>query len=546
MVEVGMSVAEHDIIVVGSGLAGAQACQTLVEAGAKVTLLDVGFDARERNLVFPDEDFDTIRRTRDEQRPLFLGKEFEGIPWGALKAGAQLTPQRQYVMQGVDRWIRMVSESFFPFESLANGGLGNAWGAGCYMFSDAEFMKMGFERNDFLGAYQKVADRMGISAANDDAAPFMVSGLRGIMPAVRPEPRMLDILERYRSARVAFNKDGFHMGLPALAVLTEDRDGREAFDHSDMEFWHDQHGSVYRPWMTTDALAGRQGFTKVLGQLVISFQEDDDGVNVHTIDVGSGENRTFRARRLLLCPGVLGSARIVMRSFPESGTLPLLCNPYSYVPLLDWRNLGRAMPARKSGMGQLTLFHDPDGANADVSMAALFTYRSLMLFRLVKESPLNFSDGRMLMQYLLSGLTIAGIHHPEGGGRHRQLKLMRDDDSPTGDVLLADYKLTDDEGEALRSRERLFYRTFRRLGLFPLKKVDPGMGSSIHYAGTLPVSETERPMHTSAEGRLHGTRHVWVGDASSFRYLPAKGISFTIMANAHRVAENLLRSMRDI
>ena len=541
-----MSASQHDIIVVGSGLAGAQACQTLLEAGAKVTLLDVGFDARETNPTFPDHDFDTIRRTCSDQRPLFLGQEFEGIPWGALKAGAQLTPQRQYVMQGVGHWLKMVSESFIPFESLANGGLGNAWGAGCYMFSDAEFMRMGFDRKDFLPAYQKVADRIGISASNDDAAPYMVSGLRGIMPAVRPEPRMLDILERYRGSRKSLNKEGFHMGQPALAVLTEDRGARKAFDHSDMEFWHDQRGSVYRPWMTTDALAVRSGFTKISGQLVVSFQEGDDGVDVRTVDVRSGEQRTCHARRLLLCPGVLGSARIVMRSFPESGILPLLCNPYSYVPLLDWCNLGRAMPARKSGMGQLTLFHDPDGANADVSMAALFTYRSLMLFRLAKESPLNFSDGRMLMQYLMSGLTIAGIHHPEGGGQHRHLKLVRDGDSLTGDALLADYRLTDDEWDALRSRERLFYRTFKRLGLFPLKRVDPGMGSSIHYAGTLPVSETERPMHTSAEGRLHGTRHVWVGDASSFRYLPAKGISFTIMANAHRVAENLLRSMRDI
>jgi choline dehydrogenase-like flavoprotein len=70
--------------------------------------------------------------------------------------------------------------------------------------------------------------------------------------------------------------------------------------------------------------------------------------------------------------------------------------------------------------------------------------------------------------------------------------------------------------------------------------VDPGMGSSIHYAGSLPVSGQERPFSTTEEGRLHGTRSVWVGDASSFNYLPAKGISLTIMANAHRVARNLL------
>lgn len=541
-----MSETMQDIVVVGSGLAGAHACQTLVEEGASVTLLDVGFDGRRDGRPFPDADFETVRRTVGDQRGLFLGEDFEGIPWGTLKAGAQLTPQRQYVMRGVDHWLRLISDTFFPFESLASGGLGNAWGAGCYMFSEGEFAKMGFQRADFHDAYQTVAARIGISAAEDDAAPFMVSGLDGLMPALEPEPRMQAVLERYERMRAAFNRDGFHMGRPAMAVITRDHDGRRAFDYADMEFWHDRQRSVYRPWMTTEKLKGSPGFRAVQGQLVLSFSETDDGVAVQTMNVHSGEKRVFHGRRILLCPGVLGTARIVMRSFPQAEKLPLLCNPYSYVPMLDWRQLGRAMPIRRSGMGQLTMFHDPDGLNADVSMAAMFTYRSLMLFRLVKESPLNFSDGRALMQYLLSGLTIAGIHHPEGGGEHRHLQMVADADSPTGDALRADYCLSVQEWDNLRERERLFYRAFRKLGLLPLKRVDPGMGSSIHYAGVLPVSRQERELHTSAEGRLHGTRNVWVGDASSFRYLPAKGISFTIMANAHRVAANLLRSLRDI
>lgn len=530
----------HDIIVVGSGLAGAQACRTLVDAGADVLLLDAGISPSKPPKQFPDLDFEHIRRTVQQQRSLFLGDDFEGIPWGTLKAGAQLTPQRQYVMQGVDRWIRLVSDSFFPFESLAHGGLGNAWGAGCYMFSEEEFRKMGLERSLFLDGYRTVAERIGISAADDDAAPFMVSGLQGIMPALRPEPRMQSILDKYVRQRSRFQSEGFHMGLPALAAISMDKNGRKAFDYVDMEFWHDQQRSVYRPWMTIDEMQERPGFRKQSGRLAVSFKETDDGVELLTLNMDTGEQETFQARRLLLCPGVLGTARLVMRSFDYAERLPILCNPYSYVPMLDWRQMGRAMPPRRSGMGQLVMFHDPDGRNADVSMAAMFTYRSLMLFRLVKEAPLNFSDGRALMQYLLSGMTISGIHHPESGGDGRFLRMVSDADTPTGDRMEASYRLSDAEKEELVQRERKFYRMFRRLGLLPLKKVDPGMGSSIHYAGALPVSGRELPLHTSVEGRLHGTRSIWVGDASSFRYLPAKGISFTIMANAHRVALNML------
>jgi hypothetical protein len=533
----------YDVIVVGAGLAGAQACQTLVEAGADVLLVDAGITDRSDRPRFPNLDFESVRKTVDNQRRLFLGDEFEGIPWGELKVGAQLTPPRMYLTEAVNHWLKLMSDSFMPMESLAYGGLGNAWGAGCYMFSEAEFRKMGFSRTDFLAAYQKVADRIGISTDEDDASPYTVSGLNGLMPRLDIEPRMDQLLGRYSKSREQWNVQGFHMGRPALAIITRAIGKRESFAYEDMEFWHDNRSSVYRPRMTVDALAEGSRFRKVFGRVAVSFSESEDGVVLHTRRTDNGEAEDFKARRLLLCPGVLGTARLVLRSSASDARLPILCNPYSYVPLLDWRHLGRAMPTHRSGMGQLSVFHDPDGSHSDVSMASLYTYRSLMLFRLVKEAPLNFSDARELMRFMLSGLTIAGIHHSERGGEGRSLRLCPDAQSPTGDVLHADYLMGDADKKEAADRDRRFMRFFRALGQWPMKQVSPGMGASIHYAGALPVSVDERPFHTKHEGRLHGTKRVWVGDASAFCYLPAKGISFTLMANAHRVALALERDL---
>jgi len=536
----------YGVIVVGSGLAGAQACQTLVDAGADVLLIDAGITDRDGRTRFPDLDFESVRRTVDTQRRLFLGQNLEGVPWGELKVGAQLTPPRMYLTEAVDRWLRIVSERFTPMETLAYGGLGNAWGAGCCMFSQPEFSLMGFDRSDFMDAYQTVAERIGISADSDDVSDYTVAGLHSIMPRLDIEPRMEGLLQRYANARGNWNAKGFRMGRPALAIITRPHNDREPFAYEDMDFWHDNRRSVYRPWMTVDALNEGPLFKKALGRVALSYTEHDDGVVLHTRRLDNGETEDFKARTLLLCPGVLGSARIVLRSSASDARLPILCNPYSYVPLLDWRHLGKAMPARRSGMGQLSVFHDLDGGHREVSMASLYTYRSLMLFRLVKEAPLNFSDARELMRYMLSGLTIAGIHHSERGGDGRQLWLESDSRSPTGDVLRAKYERSEMEKRDSELRDTKFMKFFRALGQLPLKQVNPGMGASIHYAGALPVSTEERPFHTSHEGRLHGTQRVWVGDASTFRYLPAKGISFTLMANAHRVASGLVHKLSDI
>jgi len=340
------------------------------------------------------------------------------------------------------------------------------------------------------------------------------------------------------------NQRGFFLGKIPLALTTQSKGNRKATEYLDMEFWHDQGKSVYRPSVTLDLLKDKPGFRQVLGKIAISFEETENGVKLKTKDIESGEDFYFTTRKLVLCAGVLGTARIVMRSINSAEKLPILCNPYYYIPMINWSRLGQITAARKTSMGQLVMFHDPLGAHLDVSLAVFFTFRSLMLFRLIKESPLNFSDGRALMHYLLSAIVICGVHHSERPGPGKFLKMGASSDSPTGDVLEAEYGLSDEEEKLVNKRNGEFFRTFRQLGCFPIKKVNPGYGASIHYAGTLPVSQQEKLLHTSPEGLLYGTKNVYVGDGSSFSYLPAKGISLTLMANAHIVAKNLLAEIQ--
>jgi glyoxylase-like metal-dependent hydrolase (beta-lactamase superfamily II) len=106
----------------------------------------------------------------------------------------------------------------------------------------------------------------------------------------------------------------------------------------------------------------------------------------------------------------------------------------------------------------------------------------------------------------------------------------------TGDSLRADYSLTSEEGVKTDRRERKYLAAFRKLRCYPIKRVYPGHGASIHYGGTLPVSSKEKAYTLSEDGTLHGTKRIFVADGSGFKYLPAKGLTFSLMANAHRVA----------
>jgi hypothetical protein len=526
-----------DFIVVGSGNTGAMAAQTLIEGGATVTMLDVGRTDTKYSALVPDTDFSTLRATDPVQHRYLLGDDFEGIPSSTITKGAQLTPPRKFVTELVDRYLPLDSDTFHAQESLGYGGLGAAWGAGCCVYSEPELLAAGMDPGRMAQAYNIVASRIGISGEDDDVSPYTATALPGLLPSVELDETASRLYQSYRRRRNKLNGRGIYMGRPSLALLTENRGERKAFAYRDMDYYSDRDQSVYRPWITVDQLRSHPLFKYVDRSFVTRFQEDADGVSVEAIDVQTGGHRSHRARRLVLAAGTLGTARIVLRSQGNSGqTLPLLCNPYSYVPCVQPAMVGKAMSRRKLGLAQLSMFHDPDGSNSDVVMASIYTYRSLMLFRILPQAPIDFVDGRILMRYLLPGITIVGIHHPERPGPGRLVRLEEHADSPTGDRLHVEYVLTEAELRRLSERERVITRALRALGSWAIKKIQPGMGASIHYAGTLPFASDERPFSLREDGRLAGTRAVVVADGSGFRYLPAKGLTLSLMANAHVVA----------
>jgi len=519
------------------------AAETLVNAGVKVTMLDVGVQEGKYKSLIPDMDFDSIRRGEPDQHRFFLGDDFEAVPWGDVKTGAQLTPPRKFMIDLVDKFLPIASKSFSPMESLALGGLGSGWGIGCNVFSQRELEACGLDQAKMKDAYRVVSERIGISGQRDDATPYTSGDLDNLLPISDIDDTCSTLLGKYKRKRDALHTEGFFMGRPALALLTQDRNERKAASYNDMAFYSDKEQSAYRPWITIESLRKASNFEYISSRLVVSFSENDSGVVVNCIDTRTNEKQSFACKTLVLASGVLGTARIVLRSFPNlSRRLSLLCNPYTYLPCLQPELMGTKSTPHRTGFAQLAFLHDREKVNFDVSQASIYSYSSLLLFRLVKETPLGLSDGRKIMQYILPGFTIAGIQHPDTSSDNKYLMLEQDGASPTGDKLRAEYSLTETEQAKIEDREKKFKWAFRKLRCFPIKKVNPGFGSSIHYAGALPFSDEERPFTLSRSGSLHGSRNVFVADGSGFKYLPAKGLTFSLMANAHNVANAVLNN----
>lgn len=533
-------VAEY--IVVGSGCTGAQAAQTLVAAGKQVTMLDVGVQDKDYKQLVSNKDFLSARQTDDNQYRYLIGSNFEGIAWGKVGKGEQVTPPRKHMLRDVERLIPLVSDTFTPVESLGYGGLGIGWGIGSWQFSKPELEAAGLDDAAMQAAYKTVGKRIGISATRDDASEYTIRDFNDFDPSPEMDSNHQLLYKKYLTKKQALRKKGMVMGRAPLALITTNKAGRKKYAYRDMDFYSDNDKSAYRPWITVDELKKKANFTYIGNRLVTHFKEKKQHVEVYCQNTQTGATSAFLCKKLILAPGVLGSARIVLRSFPKKNVkLPLLCNPYSYVPCIQPALLGKSAEPRKVGFSQLSFFLDEKQQNFGASMASLYSYQSLMLFRMARQAPLDFSDTRRIMQYLSPAILIMGIHQPDTPSKDKYVQLVADKISPTGDALKATYIPSQQEQADRDRREKTFVRAMHHMGAHALKRIDPGIGSSIHYAGTLPYSGTNKPYTLAANGLLHETQHVYVADGSGFTYLPAKGLTFTLMANAHRTAQEAMR-----
>ena len=103
------------------------------------------------------------------------------------------------------------------------------------------------------------------------------------------------------------------------------------------------------------------------------------------------------------------------------------------------------------------------------------------------------------------------------------------------------YQPRPDESKHVRRTLKRTREFFLGLGapLVPgMLQVRP-MGASVHYAGTLPMTRQRTEFALSENGQSSDFGNLFVVDGAGFPFLPAKNLTFTLMANAARIAEKM-------
>lgn len=520
-----------EIIVVGSGAAGTAAALALADLGLRPLLLDVGHtDAGDGPRVAGNlYDY----RRRHDTFDLYIGADLHGLSdvltgdTGIAKLNA---PNAAFVVRGAAQLSPVAASGFDPIQSFALGGLGNAWGAGLYRFVDADLPGFPLRAADLAPYFDRLTAEVGISGAGDDLTPFF-GETTGLQPPLRLSYNAARFYRSYAHRRAAFRARGIYVGRPRLGVLSQPKDGRPGCDYSNTEFWQDA-PYLYTPAVTLRRLiaAGRIDYRP--GVLVRSWTETVEGVVVAATELATGAVLRFEGRKLLLAAGAIGTSKIVLRSFGDYETrLSLLENPAVQIPFVLPASIGRRLDAQAFGLTQLNLvWESPERGRLQGSLLEL---TSPMRAEFFMRFPLAARANLALVRSMLPAMLLMQLFYPGAAQPPAQLALRED-----GTLEIRGHE------NAIRVRELTpLLGLLRSAGLWtaPLLIFKPATGHAIHYAGTLPMTESPARYQCDPTGKLAGSQRVYIADSACFSSLPAKNMSFGMMANAMRVAEAAAR-----
>ena len=527
------------IVVVGSGPSGVHFARTLLDAGRRVKLIDVGY--RRPQPVLPGRRLDQLKEDLPDPISYFLGSDFDGITFPGNEGEYYGVPPGKSFVFDEPVGFAFRERGFAPLFSFAQGGLAEAWTGGVYPFNEAELTDFPFSFADIEPAYAEVARRIGVSGEIDDLSRFMPPHDH-IMGPLELDRHSRVLLDRYARVRRRLNEGlGCWIGRSRLATLSRPHQGRGACTYLGRCLWGCPIDALYTPSSTLRECLENPDFEYVPDVYVTHFDYDArrriTAVNGRT---GGGSPVRIETDVLALAAGALNTARIFLESiFRETGEilrLPgLMDNQQVLVPFVNLDMIGIPFDPSSYQYHQLGLGLSVDDPRHYVH-GQITTLKTTMVHPILQNLPLDLRASRSAFRRIRSALGLVNVNFhdtrrptnvvtlaPRAG---RESELVVEYEPAAGERLHID-------GAIRRVRAALL--KLHCIAPRSMMHVRP-KGASVHYSGLLPMTNGGGTCTAGPDGRSRDFDNLFFADGATFPFLPAKNITFTLMANAVRMA----------
>lgn len=535
------------VLVIGSGPSGVHFALTALRMNHRVVMLDVG--RRRPETVLPNDDFPALKRHLKDPIGYFLGPRFESISLpDRTDEYYGLPASKDYVFDRPPEFA-MDGDGFTPLVSFAAGGLAESWTGGCYPLDDHELSEFPFDYRDIAPHYSEVAARIGVAGGDDDLSESFPrhDHVSPMLDLDESGARLLAAYERRREK--LGTKYNARLGRSRQAVLSHALGDRQACTYCGRCLWGCPNGAFYTPSLTLRECLTYTNFQYVGDAFASHFRLTPSGSIEYLIsyDIGGGAPVRHTADAYVLACGTLGTSNLVLRSHYKSRKeiirLPgLMDNRQLLLPFCNLSMLGRSYDARSYQYHQLAFGIEMPSPTRYVH-GQITTLKAASTHPILSSLPLDLKSALGVFRLLRSSLSVLNLNFPDWRREENYLSLSKRSQAANGwPAMTARYRPPADEAGLLRQARAAAGGFFRDLGapLIPgMAHVRP-MGASVHYSGTLPMSARKSPWTVSPECRSYDFDNLIIVDGAVMPALPAKNLTFTLMANAIRVASKVL------
>ena len=513
--------------VIGSGPAGVACAKALFARGASVLMLDAG-----------------IELEPDRARIVRQCAEAEPAAWNpgqiaTLKAGmaADATGVPLKLVFGSDFPYRE-TEDKIPWHnhgtglkpSLALGGLSNVWGAAMLPYRETDIAGWPVSNAELAPHYRAVTAFTGLAAQRDDLEEIfpLHCDNPGSLQSSRQANLLFGNLSQYRDE---LRERGWHFGRARVAVRAADSPKGTGCVHCGFCMYGCPYGCIYNSADTVRELRTEKNFTYQRDVIVTSVRENPEKVFITGHHRETRAPLAFEADRAYLAAGVIPTAQILLRSQAAyDQPLTLRDSQYFLFPLLLARRTRDVQTEALYTLSQLFIeLNNPKISRHSVHLQ-LYTYSDI-IGQAVRKSlgPLKMF-ARPLEERMI---IVQGYLHSDESPTIA-MTLKRDGEK---DFLQLDAQPNPETRRIVKKVLRELLSQTRRLGgvVVPpmLQLAEPGR--SFHCGGSLPMRAVPGKFESDTLGRPQGWSRVHAVDASVLPSVPATTITFSVMANAHRI-----------
>jgi choline dehydrogenase-like flavoprotein len=523
-------------LIIGSGPAAAGAALALTQhCGQLVTVIDIGtqLEADQRRVVDAMTALD--RGQWSSSGVAAISQQPVGTGRGSLPEkrsyGSDFPFRNVGQLDGVEsegRANRLVVSS-------AYGGFSNVWGAQAMPWSAPTFDQWPIKWSEMEPHYRSVLDEVPLTGVDDD-----LSELFPLLVNVQDPPTLAErsrvVLDRYGARRAAMRAQGITVGVARLAVHAR------SCVRCGLCMTGCPYSLIYSASHTFDRLRAAGRISYLPGLLAYRIGEQAGRPFAECRDLATGGAQHLEADRIFVACGAMGTTRLILGSLGHFGHDVSLGESVQFVlPTFSSRSTIDPRAEDNFTLNQFNVVVDTDGGGFNLAQVHFYPYNPVFLATLPTFLQARFARG--ITTSMLRRLSVGLGYLPSWESPRVHVVAQ-----PAGDAMLPTLTIRGDDGPRippmLRTVIRRLLRAAPSLDLWPVlpKLAVSPAGKSYHYGGSFPHADGEQRavLETDRQGRLRAWDHVHLVDASVFPTVAATTFTLTIMANAHRIAAEVI------